>query len=256
VQELNANPLVNPLLQQQQNAAAAAPLGVDRPHNFTDDRNVGFCTDPKQISCNGVVRMVDRGNKGITSRCGSCKSERSHFHGRQFISNSAVNNGTFFTRFDIIGRPRASIGIHQLLNIMWTWAVDITMDKAMKLVDIDRSLSKNLLSDWRNYCREQCMWELDLATQPGPNQRLISDLPFLKEFRSTNRTFAVNVSEVRPGISKSATFSEMIAPMPAKATVISSMSRGYLEWCGTDLMVNARSTTFMFSAATEPHWNR
>jgi hypothetical protein len=49
-----------------------------------------------------------------------CKSERSHFHGRQFISNSAVNNGTFFTRFDIIGCPRPSIGIQQLLNIMWT----------------------------------------------------------------------------------------------------------------------------------------
>jgi hypothetical protein len=38
VQELNANPL----LQQQQNAAAAAPRGVDRPRNFADDRNVGF----------------------------------------------------------------------------------------------------------------------------------------------------------------------------------------------------------------------
>jgi hypothetical protein len=131
VQELNANPL----LQQQQNAAAAAPRGVDRPRNFADDRNVGFCTDPKQGSCNGIVRMVDRGNKGTTYRCGSCKSERTHFHGRQFISNSAVNNGTFFTRFDIIDCPRPSIGIQQLLNIMWTWAVDITMDKAMKLVD-------------------------------------------------------------------------------------------------------------------------
>ena len=76
--------------------------------------------------------MVDRGNKGTTYRCGSCKSERSHFHGRQFISNSAVNNGTFFTPFDIIGCLRPSIGMG---NIMWTWAVDITMDKAMKLVD-------------------------------------------------------------------------------------------------------------------------
>jgi len=34
-------------------------------------------------------------------------------------------------------------------------------------------LSKYVLIDWRNYCREQCMWELDLATQPGPNQQLM-----------------------------------------------------------------------------------
>ncbi len=66
-------------------------------------------------------------------------------------------------------------------------------------------------------------------------------------------TFALNVSEVWLGISNSATYSEMIAPMPAKTTVTSSISRGFLEWCGTDLMVSARSAAFMFSAATGPH---
>ncbi len=94
-----------------------------------------------------------------------------------------------------------------------------------------------MLIDWGNYYREQCMWELYLATQSGPNQQLMGGS--FERVQIDESYFRGKLKRVWPGISNCATFSEMIAPMPAKTTVTSSTSLGYFELCGTDLMVNA-----------------